>query len=76
MQRENRVPRVVLLENHGVIALGSTSREVLNITMMLVKVCRIAAGTIAAGGPRFLTTHNVQRIDKRPDELARRADFK
>ena len=76
MQRENRVPRVVLLENHGVIALGSTSREVLNITMMLVKVCRIAAGTLAAGGPRFLTTHNVERIDKRPDELARRADFK
>ncbi|MHB8970974.1 MAG: class II aldolase/adducin family protein [Pirellulaceae bacterium] len=76
MQRERRVPRVVLLENHGVIALGSTSREVLNITTMLVKVCRIAAGTLTAGGPRFLTTQNVERIDKRPDELARRADFK
>ncbi|MHB0955961.1 MAG: class II aldolase/adducin family protein [Pirellulaceae bacterium] len=74
--REQRVPRVVLLENHGVIALGGTSREVLNITMMLVKVCRILAGTITAGGPRFLTTRNVERIDKRPDELARRADFK
>ncbi len=76
MQREKRVPRVALLENHGVIALGGTAREVLNITMMLVKVCHILAGTIAAGGPRFLTTHNIERIDKRPDELARRADFK
>jgi len=71
-----RVPRVVLLENHGVIALGGTAREVLNITLMLVKVCRILAGTLTAGGPRFLSGRNVQRIDKRPDELARRKDFR
>ena len=45
MAREQRVPRVILLENHGVIALGSTAREVLNITTMLVKVCRILAGS-------------------------------
>ena len=76
LAREHRVPRVVLLENHGVIALGGTAREVLNITRMLVKVCRILAGTIAAGGPRFLPSKNVERIDKRPDELARRADFR
>jgi ribulose-5-phosphate 4-epimerase/fuculose-1-phosphate aldolase len=67
---------VILLENHGVIALGSTAREVLNITRMLVKVCRIMTDTLAAGGPRFLTRQNVDRIDQRPDELARRADFK
>ncbi len=76
VERERRVPRVILLENHGVIALGSTAREVLNITRMLVKVCRIMTGTLAAGGPRFLTRQNVERIDQRPDELARRADFK
>lgn len=76
VERKRRVPRVILLENHGVIALGSTAREVLNITRMLVKFCRIMAGTLAAGGPRFLTRQNVERIDQRPDELARRADFK
>ena len=58
------------------IALGSTAQQVINITQMLVKTCRILAGTLAAGGPRFLTQANVQRIDKRPDELARRADLK
>lgn len=75
-QQHQRVPRAVLLENHGVLALGSTAREVLNITFMLVKMCRILGGTLAAGGPRFLTAAQVERIDRRPDELARRADFK
>jgi hypothetical protein len=44
----------------------------LNVTQMLVKTCRIVAATISGGGPRFLTPEHVQRIDQRPDELARR----
>lgn len=76
LDRESRVPRVILMENHGVIALGSTPQEVINITHMLVKTCRILAGTLAAAGPQFLTPANVARIDNRPDELVRRADLK
>jgi ribulose-5-phosphate 4-epimerase/fuculose-1-phosphate aldolase len=63
------------MENHGVIALGGTAQEVLNITHMLVKTCRILAFSLAAGGPRFLKPGEVDRIDKRPDELARRKGF-
>jgi L-ribulose-5-phosphate 4-epimerase len=73
--RYERGPKVLLMENHGVIALGSTAQEVLNITQMLVKTCRILAHSIAAGGPRFLSPAQVDRIDKRPDELARRKGF-
>ena len=73
--RHQRQPKVLLMENHGTIALGGTAQEVLNITHMLVKTCRILAGSLAAGGPRFLTSEQVQRIDKRPDELARRKGF-
>jgi len=73
---EQRVPRVILMENHGVIALGKTGQEVVNITQMLVKVCRVLAGTLAAGGPRFLSPSHVQRIEKRPDEHRRRADLR
>ncbi len=73
--RQQREPKVLLMENHGVIALGSTAQEVLNITQMVVKVCRILAGTLPAGGPRFLSTAQVERIDKRPDEIARRQGF-
>jgi rhamnose utilization protein RhaD (predicted bifunctional aldolase and dehydrogenase) len=73
--RYQRTPKVLLMENHGVIALGTTSQEVLNITRMLVKTCQILAGTLVAGGPRFLSPSQVDRIDKRPDELARRKGF-
>jgi rhamnose utilization protein RhaD (predicted bifunctional aldolase and dehydrogenase) len=76
ISREGRAPRVILLENHGAIALGGTAREVLNNSRMLVKVCRILAATLAAGGPRFLTAAQVQRIEGRPDERARRADLR
>ncbi len=68
-------PKIILMENHGAIALGASAQDVLNATQMLVKTCRILAGTIAAGGPRFLSAAQVDRIDKRPDELARRKDF-
>jgi rhamnose utilization protein RhaD (predicted bifunctional aldolase and dehydrogenase) len=70
--RESHVPRLILMENHGVIALGSTPQQVLDITQMAVKTCRIIAATLASGGPRFLTSTQVNRIDKRPDELKRR----
>lgn len=76
MHLHHRVPRVLLMENHGVIALGATAQEVLNITSMLVKSCRALAITLAGGGPRFLAPDQIDRIDKRPDELARRADMK
>ena len=75
LDRHQRQPKVLLMENHGVIALGSTAQEVLNITHMLVKTCRIIATSFAAGGPRFLSPAQVERIDRRPDELARRKGF-
>lgn len=75
IDRDRRVPKVILMENHGVIALGATPRDVLNATQMLVKTCRILAQTLTAGGPRFLSAAHVQRIDQRPDELTRRRDF-
>jgi len=65
-------PKVVLMQNHGMIALGSSPQEVDNITAMYVKTCRVLAGTYAFGGPRFLTEENVDRIHTRPDELYRR----
>lgn len=75
VDRHRRAPKIILMENHGVIALGTTPQDVLNATQMMVKTCRILAGTLAAGGPRFLLPSQVERIDKRPDELARRKDF-
>jgi len=75
VETKRRVPKVLMMENHGVFALGGTAQEVLNITQMLVKTCRVLTGTLAAGGPRFLSPEHVARIDQRPDELARRRGF-
>ncbi len=48
-------PKVILLQNHGMIALGSTAQDVMEITAVFVKTARIMAGTTSFGGPRYLT---------------------
>jgi len=65
-------PRVILLQNHGLIAIGRTPIEVENITAMYVKAARILLGTYALGGPRFLNPRDAERIHTRPDEVYRR----
>jgi len=68
-------PKVILLENHGPVSLGSSDTEVLNILLMLDKWARVLAGTLAVGGPRFLPSAVSDRIDNRPDEHYRRAQI-
>jgi rhamnose utilization protein RhaD (predicted bifunctional aldolase and dehydrogenase) len=65
-------PRVIVLQNHGLIALGRTAQQVEEITRMAVKAARIRLGTYSAGGPRFLSQRDVDRIHTRPDEEFRR----
>lgn len=68
-------PKVILIQNHGVIALGANAHEVEAITVMCVKTCRVLAGTCIFGGPRYLTKENVDRIYTRPDEAYRKRQF-
>jgi len=65
---ENMPPKVILMENHGFIAIGATPRDIETITSMYVKAARILLGTYALGGPRFLSPEHVARIHTRPDE--------
>jgi rhamnose utilization protein RhaD (predicted bifunctional aldolase and dehydrogenase) len=67
--RLGRPPRVILLENHGLIAIGATPGSVLAATLMCVKAAEIFAGATAIGDrPRFLTSSQVRRIAGRADE--------
>ena len=68
-------PKVIFLENHGMIALGQTPTEVLRITAMCVKAARVLLGTFAMGGPRFLSPDEIGHIAGRPDEHYRRRVF-
>ena len=63
-----QAPKVVLLRNHGLFALGKTAEEVQRITSMSVKVARAIVGAYAMGGLQFLTDAQADRIQTRPDE--------
>ncbi len=71
LKYKNMAPRVILMENHGMIACGSSPRNVETIISMYVKTARTLIGIYALGKPRFLTPENVARIHTRPDEKYR-----
>jgi rhamnose utilization protein RhaD (predicted bifunctional aldolase and dehydrogenase) len=69
---EGRAPRVVYLENHGLVALGATADEADAVTTMAVKAARVRLAALAAGGLRPLSPERIARINE-DDEIARRA---
>jgi len=73
---ENRPPRLILLQSHGLIALGATTGSVLAATLMAEKTARIFVGAAQLGGPVALTPEHVARIDSRPDEHYRQKMLK
>ena len=68
VKRLARPPRVILLENHGLIALGATPEAVLAATLMAVKAAEIFTGANALGSVRYLSPAVGARIAGRPDE--------
>ncbi len=67
----NTPPRIIYMQNHGLIALGKSVTEVETATAMAVKTARILLGAAALGGPNFLDPTSVARIWTRPDEKYR-----
>src|SRR5574342_217065 len=47
MQEFGEAPKVILMQNHGLIALGQTSTEAINVTAMCVKAAGIFGGACA-----------------------------
>ena len=75
MQAQGEPPKLILLQNHGLIALGQTPGEVLNITAMAVKAARIYHGALLTGKPTRLPADEVEHLYRRPDEIYRRNLF-
>jgi rhamnose utilization protein RhaD (predicted bifunctional aldolase and dehydrogenase) len=76
MTKNKTAPRVILLQNHGLIALGSTPNAVLAATLMAAKAAEIFLGAAAIGGPNFMTEAQVARISSRADEAHRQKELK
>ena len=72
IQRHGRPPRVILMGNHGMIALGRSIEAVMAATLMAAKAAGVFLGAAALGGPVFLRDDAVGRISGRPDEALRR----
>ncbi|MCY4145029.1 MAG: class II aldolase/adducin family protein [Chloroflexi bacterium] len=75
MAKYGEAPKLILLVNHGLIALGQTPAEVLNITAMAVKAARIYHGALLTGAPTHLPADEVAHVYQRPDEIYRRQLF-
>ena len=76
IKKHQRQPRVILMENHGIITLGGTWQSVLSAMLMAEKAAKIFVGAAALGGPVFFSPRNVERIAGRPDEAYRQRALK
>ena len=72
----NVPPRVILLENHGIITLGASPNAVKAAMYMADKAARIFVGAASIGGPQFLSPEQVDRIANRIDEHYRQRALK
>lgn len=76
LERHGLAPRVILLENHGLITLGGSPQAVMAAMSMADKAARIFTGAAALGGPVFLSAEQVDRIAHRIDEHYRQRALK
>lgn len=74
-KRKQIYPRVVLLQNHGIITFGQSTQVVLAAMMMADKAAAIWLGASALGGPVFMPRKQVERIAHRLDEEVRRREM-
>lgn len=76
IQKLGHQPRIILMQNHGTIALGASWQAVLTVMLMAEKAAKIFVGAAALGGPVFFSKENVARISGRPDEAYRQRALK
>jgi ribulose-5-phosphate 4-epimerase/fuculose-1-phosphate aldolase len=75
MEKYNAAPHEIVLANHGLIVLGQSPEEILNVMAMSVKAARILVGALSVGEPAFMDPADVMYIYQRPDEIYRRDQF-
>lgn len=68
VEEEGVLPSAILMQNHGIITMGATPKAVASCMDMAEKASQIIVGTYALGGPRWMSTQDVERIFTRPDE--------
>jgi ribulose-5-phosphate 4-epimerase/fuculose-1-phosphate aldolase len=62
--RNKSVPRVILVQNHGVVLLAATALALLRSIDALLKYAELFAGASLLGGPIFLTPQAITQIEQ------------
>jgi rhamnose utilization protein RhaD (predicted bifunctional aldolase and dehydrogenase) len=76
IKQHGYVPRIILLQNHGIISVGATTEAVLSSILMATKAAEIFVGAASLGGPNFMAQKDVDRITVRADEHYRQQQLK
>jgi len=72
VEEEGYFPKLILLQNHGIIVASTSHKECIASTMMCEKSAEIFIGAKALGQTRFLSEDEVIEVDKSPSEERRR----
>jgi rhamnose utilization protein RhaD (predicted bifunctional aldolase and dehydrogenase) len=72
LREQKKLPKVILLANHGVITIGSSADSVRVAMAMTVKAAEIFVGAHSLGGNLAMPSAAVIRIENRLDEEYRR----
>lgn len=72
VDKEGYFPKLILLQNHGIITASSSMKDCASATLMCEKSAEIFVGAHTLGGVHFLTPQQVVDVDTCPNENYRR----
>ena len=72
MTTEQYFPKLILLQNHGIIVAGISAKDCIASTLMCEKSAEVYSGARAMGSINYLTKEQIAEVDTSPDEKYRR----
>jgi len=75
VEEEGFFPKLILLENHGIVTTGSSYKDCVASSLMCEKSAEIFVGARLLGQIQYLTQEQIDAVDKCPNEAYRRKIF-
>jgi ribulose-5-phosphate 4-epimerase/fuculose-1-phosphate aldolase len=72
MTEEKYFPKLILLQNHGIITAGAFAKDCVSSTLMCEKSAEVYSGARAMGSINYLTKEQIAEVDTSLDEKYRR----
>ncbi|MEK9699973.1 MAG: class II aldolase/adducin family protein [Candidatus Poseidoniales archaeon] len=76
IQREKYFPKLILLQNHGIIVASSSHKDCIASTMMCEKSAEIFIGSHLLGQAEYLSENEIREVDGCPNEKYRKEMIK